>query len=423
MNKSSYLRMLLAGIVLLASCAELQAQSLRQSVCVVYPEFSKEDSVLLTKYAMLLYREGKPVEARETRSHARGSFGSGVVTDACVLTNRHVIQYARTAKLVFVLPDTTLTYEHCPILSASVEMDLAAISLPADHSLLASLPLSSKPVIEDEDVTAAGFPGLAGQPSWQLTRGSVSNAHLTLPDEKRRFIQHTAAIDPGSSGGPLLRKNDEGYEVLGLNTLKAFTREQVGIAVPNKEVRDFLSALGTPDTSDFAMMDTIKERLREEDEMIEESLSAPGIEPELRDRWLVSLSEDWMIPGEHMLGVNIDAYSTWYILGGFSLSVPLVPHAGFAGGFRFGGFIPIRLNESSLLVPQATAGVQVGVLFPKTGPMVYIPVRAGIDYRYEFSKTTLMIGVGYIFRPTVNAMESGSFAMKHGVSFQVGVAF
>ena len=428
MNKTHIFRLLALMMVLWAGGKGLQAQSLRQSVCVVYPEFSQEDSLLLAKYAMYLFREGQPVEARQTRGRARGSFGSGVVTDGCVLTNWHVTCYARTAKLVFSLPDTTLTYEHCPILSSSAEMDLTAIALPEANGLISPLALAINPIREDEDVTAAGFPGLQNLPSWQLTRGSVSNAKLTLPEEKRTYIQHTAAIDPGSSGGPLLRRTGEQYEILGLNTLKAFARDQVGIAVPNEDLRAFLESLGTPDTSDFAMMDTIAQRLREEEEMMEEALSAPGIETDLRDKWVVTLSEDWMFPGNHMVGVSIDAYSWWYMLGGFSLSVPIVPgpsgsKAGIAGGFRFGGFLPIRINGSNLLIPQATAGVQVGMLFPKTGPMIYVPVRAGLDYRYEFEQTSLILGVYYVFRPTVNAMSGANFALEHGISFRAGVAF
>lgn len=435
----SAFRALLAGVMLCWSCfcaealnvgqieaqgaSEGKRQSLRQSVCVVYPEFTAEDSVLLCKYAMMLVREGKSLEARQTRGRVRGAFGSGVVTERCVLTNRHVVCYARTAKLVFELPDTTLIYEHCPILSSSAEADLAAIALPDAGGTLVSLPLSAQPVVEDEDITAAGFPGLQNQPSWQLTRGSVSNAHLKLPEEKRAYIQHTAAIDPGSSGGPLLRKQGKGYEVLGLNTLKAFAREQVGIAIPNEDLRRFLGSLSTPDTSDFALMDTIAEQLRAEQEWMEETLHSPGLEPYMRDIWQATLAENWTFSGEHMLDASIDFYTRFYVTGGFSLSAPIVPKAGFAGGFRFGGFVPIRIYGDHFLLPQATVGVQVGLLFPKTGPMVYIPVRAGVDYRYEFSKTALVLGVYYVFRPTVNAMSGGDFALQHGLSVRAGVAF
>ena len=105
----SAFRVFISGLLLCLSCVWVQAQdtgkgqrqSLRQSVCVVYPEFTPEDSVLLCKYAMMLVREGKSPEARQTRNRVRGAFGSGVVTDRCVLTNRHVVCYARTAKLVF----------------------------------------------------------------------------------------------------------------------------------------------------------------------------------------------------------------------------------------------------------------------------------------------------------------------------------
>ena len=413
----------LAFGIVFSVCIFLQAQSLRNSVCIVYPEYSPADSALLTKYSMYLFRQGKSVESRQTRGLVRGSFGSGVVTPTCVLTNRHVVRYARKAKLVFQLPDTTLTYEHCPVLSASEELDLAAIALPASAVNIVALPISTDPVKEDEDITAAGFPGLQNLPSWQLTRGTISNAYLTIPDEKRHFIQHTAAIDPGSSGGPLLRKQDDQYHVLGLNTLKAFSRDQVGIAVPGDDLRLFLESLATPDTSDFAMMDTIAAKLQEETEDLQETANAPGLETFLRDAWLVSLNEDWIFPGQHVLGLSIDGYSSYFIMGGFTFSFPIMPQAGFQGGARFGGFLPIRLGGNNVLVPKANVGVEVGLLFPKAGPIVYIPVRAGVDYRYEFDKCALVLGLGYVFRPTVNAKQDLSFALKHGLSVHLGVAF
>ena len=383
----------LAFGIVFSVCIFLQAQSLRNSVCIVYPEYSPADSALLTKYSMYLFRQGKSVESRQTRGLVRGSFGSGVVTPTCVLTNRHVVRYARKAKLVFQLQDTTLTYEHCPVLSASEELDLAAIALPASAVNIVALPISTDPVKEDEDITAAGFPGLQNLPSWQLTRGTISNAYLTIPDEKRHFIQHTAAIDPGSSGGPLLRKQDDQYHVLGLNTLKAFSRDQVGIAIPGDDLRLFLESLGTPDTADFAMMDTIAAKLQEETEDLQETAN------EVHD------------------GVLAVFLAGLFGLVGFGGSV-------FGGGgARFGGVLPIRLGGNNVLVPKANVGVEVGLLFPKAGPIVYIPVRAGVDYRYEFDKCALVLGLGYVFRPTVNAKQDLSFALKHGLSVHLGVAF
>ena len=414
--------LLASGMLLLISTC-MQAQGLRHSVCVVYPEFSQEDSVLLTQYALILAREGRTAEARQMTGRAHGSFGSGVLIDSCVMTNWHVIRYARTARLVFHLHERTITLEHCPIISASADMDLAAIAMPKGYEELVPLPLSEQQAAEDEDIVAAGFPGLQNKPSWQMTRGSVSNAYLTLPDEKRTFIQHTAAIDPGSSGGPLLHKKDGKYEVLGLNTLKAFTRDRVGIAVPVNDVKTFMASLSTPDTTDFAMIESIQGEIDKYNAKKKAELSKPGIERELRDDWVISITEDYMFSyNEHVLSLNADFYSSLYMLAGVTLSAPLTPRTGFVGGFRFGGFVPVRLNEHNFLVPQISVAAQMGLYFPKNGPLIMTPIRAGVDYRYEFEKTTLVLGVDYVFRPTGSMGDTGVFSFRHGISAHIGIA-
>jgi serine protease Do len=78
---------------------------------------------------------------------------------------------------------------------------------------------------------ASGYPGIGDRPSYQVTRGFVSNERFVLDDGggDETYVQHTAPIDPGSSGGPLT--TPEG-KLLGVNTLKIRGRENVGLAVP-----------------------------------------------------------------------------------------------------------------------------------------------------------------------------------------------
>ena len=179
-----------------------------------------------------------------------GTFGSGVVVEhggkKYVLTNLHVIGYAERATIIFQLHDKTIRYEHCEVADIG-QTDLAAIALPADCEIIA-LPLYAGEIEEDMSIVAAGFPELANKPSWQLTRGSISNARLDVDNRERatRIIQHSASIDPGSSGGPLLLKNAEGkYEILGINTWKAFYREGVGLAIGKEDVQAFVAALNS----------------------------------------------------------------------------------------------------------------------------------------------------------------------------------
>ena len=412
----------LSGLMFFCLTSPVQAQGLRHSVCVVYPEITPEDSTFLAEYALLIAREGKTAEARQITSYLHGSFGSGVLTDSCVLTNQHVVGYARYAKLVFHLHDETLTFPHCKVLAMSAGNDLAAIALPDSQGKLVPLAISSAAPAEEENITAAGFPGLQNKPSWQLTRGYISNASLDLEDHTWKGIQHTAPVDPGSSGGPLLRKNDSGkYEIVGLNTLKAFYRDRVCIAVPASEIQRFWSAR---ETDGFNKLDELKASLEEKKEAEHKRLNSVGIEDDLRNKWSFLLAEDWYSPNEHIVSLNIEYSGSHYMLYSFTFGAPIVPGtgAGITGGFRFGGYLPVRLNENNYLIPRVSVGLQIGTLFPTKPMLCYFPVKAGFDYRYQFSKTSLILGIEYVFRPTINSSASQIFTMRHGLSARVGVA-
>ena len=228
------------------------AQGLRHSVCIVEPEYSETDKSFMADYSLYMARAGMRSASRALTAYKNeGTFGSGVVIEQggrkYVLTNLHVVGYAEKATVVFQLHEKTVRYEHC-VVTGTASTDLAAIALPAECEMIA-LPVYGGAIDEDFSIVAAGFPGLGDKPSWQLTRGSISNARVDVDAHERasRIIQHTASIDPGSSGGPLLLKNAEGkYEILGINTWKAFYREGVGLAIGKEDVQAFLASLASP---------------------------------------------------------------------------------------------------------------------------------------------------------------------------------
>jgi serine protease Do len=53
------------------------------------------------------------------------------------------------------------------------------------------------------------------------------------------YVQTTAAVNPGNSGGPLI--NERG-EVVGLVTLKAFLQEGIGFALPVALITHFIGS-------------------------------------------------------------------------------------------------------------------------------------------------------------------------------------
>ncbi len=259
MKRIFYLAAMLLCVLLPAS-----AQGLRHSVCVVEPEYSEADKSLMGDYALYTARAGMRSASRALTAYKNeGTFGSGVVIEQggkkYILTNLHVVGYAGKATIIFQLHEKTVRYEHCDVTNIA-STDLAAIALPAECEMIA-LPLYAGEIEEDFSIVAAGFPELANKPSWQLTRGSISNARVDVDSHERasRIIQHTASIDPGSSGGPLLFKNAEGkYEILGINTWKAFYREGVGLAIGKEDVQAFIATLGASKTDASNEMEPLR---------------------------------------------------------------------------------------------------------------------------------------------------------------------
>jgi len=133
-----------------------------------------------------------------------------------VITNVHVIAGATGAKIKFT-DGTEISVEG--VAASNVAADIAALSIgPVKYG---SLKLATKPLEAGERVIALGTPlGL----EFTVTDGIVS---ATRKAENVTWLQHTAPISSGNSGGPLL--NQKG-EVVGVNTFKRVGGENLNFA-------------------------------------------------------------------------------------------------------------------------------------------------------------------------------------------------
>lgn len=289
MKRIFYLIVLLLTVILPAS-----AQGLRHSVCIVEPEYSEAVKSFLGDYALYTARAGMRSASRTLTAYKNeGTFGSGVVVEhgskKYIITNLHVVGYAPKATIIFQLHDKTVRYEHCEVTNVA-ETDLAAITLPEECEMI-PLPIYNGDIEEDISIVAAGFPELANKPSWQLTRGIISNARVDVDSHERalRIIQHTASIDPGSSGGPLLFKNNDGkYEILGVNTWKAFYREGVGLAIGKEDAMAFIANLGDSKTDASTQIEPLR-ALSGEDWLYVFRQLPDSVQQDIRDM-------DWHLP-------------------------------------------------------------------------------------------------------------------------------
>lgn len=186
------------------------------------------------------------------------SQGSGFVVESAgrrfVVTNQHVVD---SSSQVDVLLEDQTVLRGCEVVHADRRVDLALVALPEGNAAVRATPvayLTTRQVDDNDEVQAAGFPSIGGgEVSYRLTSGTVSNARFELFDGRRRqgFVQHTAAIDPGNSGGPLFRKNT--LDVIGINTLLMPDKHALFAAVPASEVRRALGSLATSSHDELSL--------------------------------------------------------------------------------------------------------------------------------------------------------------------------
>ena len=172
----------------------------------------------------------------DEHNHARFGWGSGFVVsrDGYIVTNWHVVKAAKYVSVL--LPGETepsdgddlrnlfLKGRSARVLYDSPSRDLAVIKV--ETPLRAALTLSDAPVTKNTKVYAIGYPGAAedlfkaptADPT--VTSGVIGRAysapfHYGDTHESIPVIQHSAYINHGNSGGPLI---DACGRAVGVNT-------------------------------------------------------------------------------------------------------------------------------------------------------------------------------------------------------------
>ena len=235
-----------------------QASAIRDYVGMISQSFHPDIVSYMEQFRDRLQRRGYTNAARSIDHFLKGESGTGFLYVApggtnYIITNYHVISQAHTLSVTFEKVDGERTrFSDLTIVAADEEMDIALLTFAGGQNpFRQGLAFLNRPVQEGDDVYSAGFPGLGTSMVWQLGRGMVSNASVRLPNEDEPgkffgpFIQHTAQVDPGNSGGPLLVQTQgvpTGFAVAGINTLSARFRQAANFSIPTSRVQAFLTA-------------------------------------------------------------------------------------------------------------------------------------------------------------------------------------
>ena len=165
-----------------------------------------------------------------TDSDGDTSRGTGFVvrSDGLVVTNRHVVDDANTVTVRMNTSDGQRLELTGRVLGRGILADLAVIQLDSNRTF-ATLPLGdSDAVAQGDEITAWGYPlsrFLGTDPT--LTRGIISSTNRIFEDTD--YLQTSAAIAPGNSGGPVV---DRFGRVVGVNTFGLVRIQEDGTRVP-----------------------------------------------------------------------------------------------------------------------------------------------------------------------------------------------
>ena len=155
-----------------------------------------------------------------------------------LITNAHVINQARSVWIQ--IPSLGRRIIDVEVIGMTPDRDIALLRVkPAGleliRSVLGGVPYmsfgDSDSIRRSDEVLALGYP--LGQQSLKSTTGVISG-------HEQHMIQISAAINPGSSGGPLL---NESGEVIGINAAGITEAQNVGYAIPVNDLKIVLPDL------------------------------------------------------------------------------------------------------------------------------------------------------------------------------------
>jgi len=179
----------------------------------------KDKDVILKYYLTQLFTDDEIYTKRTS--------GSGIfINKGTILTNFHVVENFQKITIAFqdkVIPGKVIKFDD--------KLDIALIEIDS-NSITNSQRLSfaNYDIAIGKPVYACGFPLLTTMgKELKITSGIISS--LTGFNDDNKYLQTTAPIDPGNSGGPLI---DENGNIIGIVSAKHSAGTNVGYALKIK---------------------------------------------------------------------------------------------------------------------------------------------------------------------------------------------
>jgi len=193
-----------------------------------------------------------PTDSKPTKTFDQTGTGFAVSANGHVVTNNHVVEGCVGDIQGNLTGEAPVRLR---VVSTDETNDLALLQAPGSFKEFANI--KERAIHSGDNVVAIGYPfhGLLTS-DFTVTTGIVSSLSGIL--NNTRFLQISAAVQPGNSGGPLLASSGEvvGVVAAKLNALK-FAKatgtipENINFAIKTGSLRDFLDNSVVPyQTSD-----------------------------------------------------------------------------------------------------------------------------------------------------------------------------
>jgi serine protease Do len=171
-------------------------------------------------------------------------YGTGFFIDkeGHIVTNFHVAEDEVGIKIQ--IPSFGKEQFSATVVGVCPDRDLALLQLTDEsrkkiHDKLGHIPYlelgDSDTIVRTQEILALGYP--LGQEKLKSTHGIVSGREIVWGES---YIQITAPLNPGNSGGPSL--NNQGV-VIGLNTARMKTAQNIGYIIPINDIKSVIQAL------------------------------------------------------------------------------------------------------------------------------------------------------------------------------------
>ncbi|MCL2181266.1 MAG: serine protease [Treponema sp.] len=231
----------------------INSNEIRDYICTVnldlHPNIDRYLKLEIVN-AMDTGRSERDNHAASLEAIRRGGFGTGFVyVDSggrnFIITNYHVIAGAYRFSVTFEREDEEkIVFYNLSVHNVNEQGDIAILAFPEGvRPFRRGINISTSPLRSGTEVHAAGYPGLNNIPVWNFSTGSVLNPRLRPPGMEEHYVQHSAAINHGNSGGPLLVRDTStplGYSIVGINTFYISNMQGANFSITSENILSFI---------------------------------------------------------------------------------------------------------------------------------------------------------------------------------------